>query len=888
MNEILISYIEDLRDSILLFNESLIQVQNGAKDKDTINDIFRVAHTIKGNSGAMNFLKIQKVMHTMEDLLSEVRSGARELTDDMVPVLFACHDLLEDFLEVVQNQPSDESMDTDSLLQRLTALKENRSSSATAAPVKSANTDSNAAAVSDSPIKDMDLGIGMPLDIWELMHQNTKNGMGAYKLDIYFLKNSSMKAVRSWMIFDRIDHSAITLYSNPARLSESSINSAESTPFDANVINIIILSEQEVNELLEDLNSTPDVEKVEIKRISTSVIAERTAFVQKQKAVIGDIQEICVEVLGIDVQFINEDILKNIIGRMEKLVQSNIAHESSPITICAKRMVLALQEAVKNKRRVSVDQSENIVFLCQTIEECVMSPSVVKNTNFVSTMYGRLDDLIEAVTSPDKRIGDILTSQGLIHSSDEEAIVQRSKDEGIKFAQAAVKEGLVSAYDVLSALNTQKNTSKLSDKPPVPADVSISSAAKKTPAASAAAGESGFVKVAVSKVDILIDLLSELLIYNSQLEQSTSQLELEDSKFTAMLSRTEKLIKDIQLISMSLRMIEVKPTFHKLSRIIRDTATDLGKKISISLEGEDTEIDRSAVEKLYAPLMHMVRNAVSHGIEDTEDERTAVGKKSEGQVTISAYSQRNNVYIEVKDDGRGINTKKVYEKAKKLGIINDNREYTDQEIFKFIFLPGFSTQENVDNVSGRGVGMNVVEEAVSKLGGKIEIDSEMGVGSAFRVKLPINLAVVNGIIVEMAGCRYIIPTVCVKQFFTAKSENWVSLQGENRAIKLEDGRIISLISKEKIFGLPDVMMHTAYDPNSADKDKEYEMVLLEADQKLLILHVDKIVSRQDVVSKPLAIDFASVPYANSASILGDGIVSLILDIDAIFKMSLTN
>jgi two-component system chemotaxis sensor kinase CheA len=173
--------------------------------------------------------------------------------------------------------------------------------------------------------------------------------------------------------------------------------------------------------------------------------------------------------------------------------------------------------------------------------------------------------------------------------------------------------------------------------------------------------------------------------------------------------------------------------------------------------------------------------------------------------------------------------------------------------------------------------MNVVEETVTKLGGKVEIDSELGAGSTFRIKLPVNLAIVNGTIVDISGDKYIIPTMCVKKFFTAKKSNLVSLQGESRAIKLDDGSIVSMISKSRIFGIPDDVMD--------DDDKEYDMVLLEGDKKMLVLRVDRIINRQDVVSKPLVTDYASVAYSNSASILGDGMVSLILDIEAIFKMS---
>ena len=884
MNEILASYIEDLRDSILLFDESLINLQNGGRDKDTINNIFRVAHTIKGNSAAMSFFKIQEIMHTMEDLLAAVRNGEKIITDKMIEILFACHDFLEDCLDAVQTQESDESMNTDALLQQLVDLK-NDSGIHTYAPVP---VTSESEAVQDNvgdtenadkqPIENMDLDIGMPMDIWAILEQNAKSGMSVYKLGIYFLKNSSMKSVRSWMIFDRIDQSAILVYSNPPRLNDSNINSAEAPLFDADVINCVILSEHEIGELTEDLSFTPDIEKVEARSLSRSVIVERGEFAKRQRGVIDEMQEICVEVLGLDMQFIDEKILRDIIVRMERLADSEIADGGSPVIICAKRMALALREAVEKKRRVSVDRSENIVFLCQAIEEFITAPGLVKDSNFISVVYRRLDDLIETVALPDKRIGDILVSQGLIRSGDEETIVQRSKDEGLKFGQAAVKEGLVTAYDVISALNNDKGAVKKSSVDLVPNKKNSAAAS------SATSGDGGVVRVPVNKVDSLIDLLSELLIYNSQINQSTAQIELEDPGLSVALSRTGKLIKEIQDISMSLRMIEVKQTFHRLSRIVRDTAADLKKKVSINLEGEDTEIDRSAVEKLFDPLMHMVRNAVSHGIEEHEADRIAVGKKSEGKITIAGYSKRGNIYIEVRDDGRGINTEKVYRKAKEKGLINENREYSDQELFKFILLPGFSTQDNVNAVSGRGVGMNVVEENVTKLGGKIEIESEFRVGTTFRVKLPINLAVVNGIIVRMAGGKYIIPITCVKKFFTVTKRDWISIHGEIRAIRLDDGSIVSLISKEKIFGLPDEMRRS-HDEGNNPEDREYEMVLLEIDQKLLILHVDKIEDRQDVVSKPLGMNFAKVPYANGASILGDGSVSLILDIDAIFKLS---
>ena len=884
MNEILVSYIEDLRDSILVFNEALMELQGGARDKTTVDSVFRVAHTIKGNSAAMNFMKIQVVMHTMEDLLAEVRNGTREITDEMLNILFACHDFLEDCLETVQSDSSDERIDNASLLGRLKAIKDGGAAGAEVSRPAAA-APPQAGSVQAESVQDVDLSIDMPADLWEILYENIKNGgYQAYKMDIRFMKNSSMRAVRAWMIFDRIEQAGIIVHSNPPRLSENSFNATGETPFDSDFIEAMILCEREISELVSDLKETSDIESVEVKRISQEDIAKKVDFIKRQRKIIDQVQEIGLELLGIDLQYIDEKNIRMIIDKMQAVVSSNISADSSPVSIIAKRMARAFEEALNNKKKIPTNERENIIFLCQSMEECIMSPETLRNENLISMMYAKLEELIDVVTAPDVRVGDILTSGGLITNADADVIAGKQKEGDLKFGQIAVKEKLVSALDVVTALK-QPDAQKYEKTQEPAAQAAVKAAA----APGAGTGESGFVRVPVSKVDILIDMLSELLIYNSQLEQITSITEVEDSKLGNILSRTEKLIKEIQALSMSLRMIEVKQTFHRLSRIARDTATDLGKKVIVNLEGEDTEIDRSAVEKLFDPLMHMVRNSVSHGIEDAEEDRTNVGKKPEGQVTISGYTKRGNVYIEVRDDGRGINTKRVYEKAKEKGLVNESKEYTDEEIFKFIFLPGFSTAENVNNISGRGVGMNVVEEAVTKLGGKIEIDSEMGTGSAFRIKLPVNLAVVNGTVVEMQGVRYIIPTLCVKKFFVAKDSDWVSLQGENRAIKLDDGSIVSVISKEKNFGLPDDVIHRKMgadkEQNGQAEQKEYEMVLLESDQKTLVLNVDKIISRQDVVSKPLAADYASVPYANSASILGDGMVALILDIDQIFKMS---
>jgi two-component system chemotaxis sensor kinase CheA len=371
--------------------------------------------------------------------------------------------------------------------------------------------------------------------------------------------------------------------------------------------------------------------------------------------------------------------------------------------------------------------------------------------------------------------------------------------------------------------------------------------------------ESSIIRVPIQKVDELMDMLGELLILNSQMEQKVTQLENMDSGLNNVLSRSAKLIRSIQGLSMSLRMVEIKPTLHRLTRIARDTAKDLKKRITIEIEGEDTEIDRSASEKLFDPLMHLVRNAVSHGIESEED-RVRFGKSKEGVLTMRVYSKRGNVYIEIEDDGQGINVERVLAKARKQGLAQDNKEYTEEEIIKFIFHPGFSTQEVINNISGRGVGMNVVEAEIHKMGGKVEIINNPGRGAKFVVRIPMNLAVLNGTVAEIEGGRYIFPTLFIKQFYIPQKTDWVVMQGKNKAIRVRDS-IIPVITARDLFHSQSTQQFTE-------------------DQQVIILEMEQI------VSKPLGSEFSHVGFATGAAILGDGNVSVILDIEAMFSLTL--
>jgi two-component system chemotaxis sensor kinase CheA len=383
-----------------------------------------------------------------------------------------------------------------------------------------------------------------------------------------------------------------------------------------------------------------------------------------------------------------------------------------------------------------------------------------------------------------------------------------------------------------------------------------------------------FIRISEQKVNDLVDMLGELLITESFHKQEIRDLlsdSVMDSRLSANILRMERITKDIQDISMSLRMVSLKQTFQKLLRVGRDTARDLKKDVGIGLLGEDTEIDRIVVEKIQDPLMHLVRNAIAHGIEG-EDERRARNKPPEGQVVINACNKGGFLYIEVADDGKGLEIEKLYRKAKEKGLIDPGRKYSDDEVLKFIYLPGFSTQENIDNISGRGVGMNVVETEVLKIGGKIEISNRPGRGCTFTLKIPINLATINGTVIDLFGWRYILPTLHIKQLVKPDVSQWVKIKGKPEMIRIHD-EIIQVIPIKKIL-----------DIDGIENDlKDVLIIVLELDNVSKALPVKKILGKQDVVVKPLGTEFRNLNYISGATILGDGRVSLILDIDTLFS-----
>jgi len=401
------------------------------------------------------------------------------------------------------------------------------------------------------------------------------------------------------------------------------------------------------------------------------------------------------------------------------------------------------------------------------------------------------------------------------------------------------------------------------------ADATATPAAQKSPTASAAPKAAGgaTVRVNTEKLDSLMDVVGELVIVQSQLLE-TARAHGDAGAGTPLqrnVAQLSRITKELQHTAMSLRMIPIKPTFQKMERLARDLARDFSKKVHFVTSGEDTELDRTVVEEIGDPLVHMVRNALDHGLEPTAD-RVASGKPETGSLHLKAYHQGSNIVIELQDDGRGINPDKIFKKAVEKGIVAPNAQLSRDEILALIFAPGFSTAEKVTSVSGRGVGMDVVKRNIEKLRGKIEIASEVGKGSIFKIKLPLTMAIIDGLVVRVGEDRFILPSTSVQRALRPSREAISTVQGRGEVLDLR-GRLVPIHRLHRRFGIP------------ADSENPWDgiMVIVEHSGRISALLVDEMVSKQEVVIKNLGAFMQGLPGVAGGAILGDGNIALILD-----------
>ena len=382
--------------------------------------------------------------------------------------------------------------------------------------------------------------------------------------------------------------------------------------------------------------------------------------------------------------------------------------------------------------------------------------------------------------------------------------------------------------------------------------------------------KASFISVNVSKMDQLMELIGELVISESVVLQSPDLnvpgLNLDNFKKEA--AQLTKVSTDLQDVIMSMRMVPLTNTFQKMNRIVFDVSRKLGKDIEFVMVGEQTEVDKNIIEHISDPLMHIVRNSVDHGIESKEA-RIESGKPEKGKVILSAKTEAGKVWISVEDDGTGLDREKIIAKARKQGLLDETKPdsaYSDKEVYQFITLPGFSTNEQVTEYSGRGVGMDVVIQNIQTIGGTLDIESRPGLGSTMILKIPLTLAIIDGIVMEVGGSSFVMETGVIKQFIRVKEDMMIHEPNGDEYIMIR-GEAYPVLRLGRWYGL-----------DKYEEDVENGiMMILEVEEKKLCLMVDKLVGEREIVVKPIPSYIKKVKGLSGCTQLGDGSIALILD-----------
>ncbi|HOX06984.1 MAG TPA: chemotaxis protein CheA [Planctomycetota bacterium] len=482
-----------------------------------------------------------------------------------------------------------------------------------------------------------------------------------------------------------------------------------------------------------------------------------------------------------------------------------------------------------------------------------------------------------------KKLGDILVESAVLPRKSVEAALEKQAGDPArpKLGEVLVQSGAVSPEEVGKALEKQLEPPQapklgeilVREGQASARDVAAALRAQKGPAAAQAVQVKETVKVDADRLDRLLDAIGELVIAESMVSQSTELKSAASPQLERHLGQLDKITRELQEMGTSLRMVPVKATFQKMARLVRDLAKKAGKQIDFITGGEETELDKSVVDLIGDPLVHMIRNAVDHGVEPA-DERRRAGKPESGRIELRAFHKGGNIHIEMTDDGRGLQRDLILAKAREKGLLKSGETPPDHEVFNLIFLPGFSTAKVVSDVSGRGVGMDVVRKNIEALRGAVDIQSQAGKGTTFTIRLPLTLAIIDGMVVRLGRERYIIPTLSVVRAVRPKAEDVFSVLGRGEMLRLQ-GDLIPLFRLDRLFAA-----------GAAEQDATRAVaVLVEDEGRQAAVLVDELLGQQQIVIKNLGETMKGTQGLSGAAIMPDGTVGLILDVGGLVKLA---
>lgn len=676
-------FLEESMDNLQTLNEALLQLEQEPDNVDKLNEIFRVAHTIKGMAATMGFNRMAELTHKMEDVLSEFRNGELKVTQEVVTVLFKCLDTLEQMVDNISNG-EEEEIPVEEIIKHLESISKQGSDSSNASKTNEDKNVKTKEVSADNTAEKQDTISSFELNEYDLsvIKQAEEKKYSAFSIEVTLSSTTLLKSARAFLIFKSLEEWGEIIKSIP------DTEDLESENFDL-LIQLVYLTQKSKAEVETILNEISEIEKIAVTAIdsssfNTSITGVKPKEIEKQE---------------------------------ESKVEKTVVNKSKPA------------------------------------------------------------DSSKKPAEPHKKV---------VHQS---------------------------------------------------------------------------VRVDLERLDKFLNMVSELVINRTRLEQISSSYKLIELNET--IEQVARTTNDLQDLVMKIRMLPLDTVFNRFPRMVRDLSVELDKEMELIIEGQDTELDRTVIDEIGEPLIHLIRNAADHGVESKE-KRLASGKDPVGKIRLIAYQEGTKAVIKVQDDGAGINLEKVKAKAEKVGINIDGMN--DSDIKNLIFAQGFSTNEVVTDISGRGVGMDVVKTKISNLGGTVDLVSEEGKGSTFIIKLPLTLQIITALLVKVGSENLAISLNYIDSVIDFKEED--IKKTNNQEVILYRGNVLPIVRVNEKLGL-----------GKSESDKVY-IVVVKVGEKTAGLLVDSLQGQQDIVIKPLGKTLKDLKEYIGATILGDGFVTLILDVAA--------
>lgn len=798
-------FLEESMDNLQTLNESLLILEQEPNDKEKLNEIFRVAHTIKGMAATMGYSTIAELTHKMEDVLSNFREGKLNVTPKVVTVLFKCLDTLENMVDNIA-EDNEEEVDIEEIVEALEGISKEHEA------VEEPQVTSVPATMEVvSTLEGIELN---EYDI-DVIKEAKDRGFNAYNIHVSLDKGTVLKSARAFIIMQNLEAHGEIIKSVPV------LEDLEAENFDSD-IQLVYLTKKSMEEVNEILNGISEISSVIISNVEVEHAKNNEEHIM-----------------------LNEyDI--------------SVIKQAKDSEFNAYNIHLVLDEG-------TILKSARAFIIIQNLEEHGEIIKAIPVLEDLETENFDLDIQLAYLTKKSKdEIEEVLNRISEIS----EIRISNIELENIKNSEAKLNLNSIESKGIETEVNSKKNAAEpkeiiKNNKPKKKEE------GKKQPAKSGekssheksnknrTVGQS--VRVDLERLDKFMNMVSELVIHRTRLEQISLSHKIPDLNET--LEQVARSTSDLQDLVMKIRMLPLDVVFNRFPRMIRDLALELNKEIELEILGQDTELDRTVIEEIGEPLIHLLRNAADHGIESPE-ERISSGKDPQGKIKLIAYSEGTKAVIKVEDDGKGLDVDKIKAKAERVGINTEGM--SDLDIKNLIFSQGFSTNEQVTDISGRGVGMDVVKTKISTLGGTVDAISELGKGTSFVIRLPLTLQIIQALLVKVGSETIAISLGYIDRVIEYRES--LIKKTNNKEVIIYNDNVINLIRINEKLGLEEQSYGKKY------------IVMVKVGEKQVGLLVDSLLGQQEIVIKPFGKTLKSMKEYIGATILGDGLVTLILDV----------